>query len=441
MGRETAALLRLAGPLIANNLALAGMTFTDTVMAGRIGTRDLAAVGVGNALYHAAFLFGLGILMAMSPITAQAFGAGREREIGHYVRQSGWIALAIAVATMILMHNAGPLLALMGISEGFRPLAADYVAAVSYGAPAIFSYLVLRFASEGLGHTRPIAIVALLALVCNAIADWVLMYGKFGLPALGAVGCGYATALTQWLMLAFMLHYVVRGSPHVYSGLRIFARFERPHPRKIAEVLRLGVPIGVGVLAEVGLFSAAALLVGRLGSAAAGAHQVAINYAATMFMVPLGIHSATMARVGQKAGRGDLAGARFTGFTGIGACTLFMTASALVMLSFRGPIISLYTNDPAVWTIANGLLLMAAIFQISDGVQAGAMGALRGLKDTTVPMALSILAYWGVGFAFAWYTVVVLGRGPTWVWAALAAGLTVAAVLLTGRFAWIMRRA
>lgn len=437
---EAAGLLRLAGPIIANNVALAGMTFTDTVMAGRIGARELAAVGVGNAIWFAVFLFGLGILMAMSPIAAQAMGAGRVGRIGSYVRQSLWISQGIAAASIMVMLNAGVPLAMIGISEDFRSLSVDYVRAVSLGAPAVFAFLVLRFTSEGIGHTRPIAVAALMALVFNALADYVLMYGKLGLPALGAVGCGYATALTQWGMLGFMLWYVTRGNTTVYEPLRMFRRFELPRFGAVSEILALGVPIGLGVLAEVGLFSAAALLMGRLGTAAAGAHQIAINYAATMFMVPLAIHSATMARVGHRAGRGDRAGVRFTGLVGIGACASFMAISALVMVLFRGPVIGLYTSDPEVRAIAYALLLMAAVFQVSDGIQAGAMGALRGLKDTTVPMALSVAAYWGIGFAFAWYNVVVLGRGPVWVWAALAAGLTAAAVVLTARFLVISRR-
>lgn len=437
---EVTALLRMAGPLIANNLALAGMTLTDTVMAGKISAETLAAVGVGNAFWIAAFLFGLGVLMAMSPITAQSLGAGRERDVGASFRQSLYISQIIALLAMALMLKSEAFFAAIGISTEFRPLAAGYVGAVSLGAPAIFAYLVLRFVSEGLGHTRPIALVAGVALLFNAAANYVLMYGKLGFPAMGAVGCGYATALTQWGMLALMLWYVTRGNRVIYRNLGLFERFDWPSQKHIREILALGLPIGIGVLAEAGLFSAAALIVGRLGAAAAGAHQIAINYAATMFMVPLGMHSATIARVGRYAGQGDLAAARFAGFAGIGACALFMSLSALVMLVFRGPVIGLYTSDAGVREIAFSLLLMAAAFQVSDGIQAGAMGALRGLKDTTIPMILSVFSYWVVGFSLAWYAVVVRGFGPAAAWGALAAGLTVAAVLLTLRFALISRR-
>ncbi len=438
--KEIRDLLRLATPIIANNIALAGMSFTDTVMAGRISARDLAAVSVGNAVFFSLFLFGLGNLMAMSPITAQSTGAARHHEVGGLMRQCLWLSQGLALLLIAGLLNAEPVLAAIGISSDFRGLSADYIAALCWGLPAIFAYLVLRFTSEGLGHTRPIAFVAIAALIFNVFANYVLMYGKLGFPALGAVGCGYATALTDWGMLGLMLWYVTRTNRSLYAPLRLFERLDWPDFARLREILRLGMPIGIGVLAEVGLFSAAALLMGRLGTAAAGAHGVAINYAATMFMVPLGIQSAILARVGQKTGRADHAGARFTGLTGIGLCASVMFVSAVVLVLFAKWIVGFYTSDETVYEIALGLLLMAAIFQVSDGIQVAAMGALRGLKDTTVPMIVSVFAYWGVGFPLAWYTVVVQERGPNWVWGSLVAGLTVAAVLLVSRFLRITRQ-
>ncbi|MBT8136546.1 MAG: MATE family efflux transporter [Gammaproteobacteria bacterium] len=431
---EVVDLLLLASPIIANNLALAGMSFVDTVFAGNISARDLAAVGVGNATWFVVFLFGLGILMAMSPMTAQSLGSGRSAQVGSYLRQSLWLSQALALAGIALLMKAGALMSAIGIAEEFRPLARDYVKAVAWGLPAIYAYLALRFTSEGIGHTRPIALVAILGLMLNAFGDWVFMFGKFGFPAMGAVGCGYATALTQWVMLLIMLWYMTRGNRALYAPLRLFERFEWPDFARLNELVRLGLPIGIGVLAEVGLFSAAALLMGRMGSATAGAHQVAINYASTAFMIPLGINSAIMARVGQKIGRNDHHGARFTGLTGITVSAALMLVSAIVLLLFADSVVGFYTNDAAVRQIALGLLSMAAIFQVSDGVQVAAMGALRGLKDTTVPMAISVFSYWGIGFPLAWYMVVWRESGPIWVWASLVAGLTVAAVLLSSRF-------
>lgn len=438
--KEIRELLHLAGPIVANNLALTGMSFTDTVMAGRISARDLAAVSVGNSVFFVLFLFGLGNLMAMSPITAQSTGAGRQRDVGGYMRQCLWLSQFLALVTIVALLNVDPVLEVIGISSDFRSLASAYVGALIWGLPAVFAYLVLRFTSEGLGHTRPIALVGIAALVFNVFANYVLMYGKLGFPAMGAVGCGYATALTNWLMLGLMFWYVTSINRSLYAPLKLFEHFSWPDFSRLREILHLGVPIGIGVLAEVGLFSAAALLMGRLGTAAAGAHGVAINYAATMFMVPLGIQSAIMARVAQKTGRDDHAGARFTGLTGISVCAFVMFVSAVILLLFAEQILGFYTDDAAVHDIAIGLLFMAAVFQVSDGIQVAAMGALRGLKDTAVPMVYSVFAYWGVGFPLAWYMVVVEERGPNWVWGSLVAGLTVAAVLLVSRFLRITRQ-
>ncbi|MDH3646557.1 MAG: MATE family efflux transporter [Gammaproteobacteria bacterium] len=437
---EIKGLLDLAGPMIANNLALVGMSLTDTVMAGNISARDLAAVGVGNAVYFAVFLFCLGNLMALGPITAQSVGAGRHHEVGAYARQDLWLSQILGLLTIVFFFSTAPILTAIGISPDFSSLAAGYAAAASLGAPGVYAYLVLRFASEGLGHTRPIALIAVSGLIFNAIADYVLMYGKLGFPAMGAIGCGYATAATNWGMFALMLWYVVRGNHGLYGRLKIFERFDWPNFSRLGEIMRLGMPIGIGMLAEVGLFSAAALLMGRLGIAAAGAHQIAMSYVSTIFMVPLGIHSAIIIRVGHKTGGGDHKGARFTGIVGIGVCMSIMFVSAVILLLFANQILNFYTNDDSVHQIASGLLLMAAIFQVSDGIQVATMGALRGLKDTTVPMGLSLFAYWVIGFPLAFYFVVMQERGPTWVWGSLAAGLTVAAMLLLHRFYRITHR-
>ncbi|MBA3563332.1 MAG: MATE family efflux transporter [Gammaproteobacteria bacterium] len=432
---EALALLRLAGPLIANNLALAGMNFADAVMAGRLSARDLAAVAVGSAIWIVVFLFGLGVLMAMSPTAAQCYGAGESRRIGAYTRQALWLGVGLAAVLLIALLNARHLLVLIGIDASIVPLTSGYVSAIAWGLPAIYAYLALRFTSEGIGWTRPIMYIALLGFVSNVIGNYVLMYGKLGFPAMGAVGCGLASAIAMWIMFAAMLVYVLR-TPR-YGPLEIFTRFDWPHPATLRELLALGLPIGASVVAEAGLFSTVALLMGKLGATIVAAHQIAINYAATMFMVPLGLHSATTIRVGHAIGRGQLDYARFLGYTGIGLCACVMAASAVFMLVFKDAIVGLYTSDEAVANIAVSLLFVAAIFQISDGLQVGAAGALRGFKDTRVPMLLNFFSYWLVGFPLAWYLGLVAGLGPQAVWIGLVAGLSVAAILLTWRFALI----
>jgi MATE family multidrug resistance protein len=431
------ALLVLAGPLIFNNLAIAGIGLADTVMAGRISTVDLAAVAVGGSVWAVAFLFGLGVLMAMSPIAAHALGAGKSREVGAYTRQCLWLSqvLAVLVAAVIAMIAAS--LDNFGVDPEVIPLASRYLFAICWGLPAMYAYLSLRYMSEGIGWTRPIMYVAGLSLVVNVFGNWVLMYGKFGLPAMGAVGCGAASAISMWVMLAAMMLYV--GKQPRYRRFRLAGRFDPPNWFRRRERLSLGLPIGMSVVSEAGLFSAVGLLMATLGASVVAAHQIAINYAATMFMIPLALHSALTVRVGHTLGRGDPRMARRIGLIGIAMCGVIMACSALVMLVLREPIAAFYTGDSEVRKLAVSLLTMGMIFQISDGLQVGAAGALRGYKDTRIPMLLNFGSYWLAAFPLAWYLGVELELGPQAVWVGLIAGLTLTALTLNARFALISR--
>jgi len=436
--RHATALLVLAGPLIANNLAAAGMGFADTVMAGRLGTTDLAAVAVGSSVWAVAFLFGLGVLMAMSPIAAHAFGAGKVEEVGLYTRQCLWLSQALAVVVAFLIAGIASILDDVGVDPAIIPLSGRYLFAISWGLPAMYAYLSLRYMSEGVGWTRPIMYAAVIGLTVNVFGNWVLMYGKLGFPALGAVGCGVASAVAMWVMLGVMVVYIAL-EPR-YREFQLTERFDPPRVRHIRDFLGLGLPIGVSVLSEAGLFSAVALLMGSLGAVAVAAHQIALNYAATMFMVPLAFHSALTIRVGHTLGRGDPALARRIGVIGIGMCGVVMVVSATILLLFRDSIAAFYTRDVDVRSLAASLLAMAMIFQIFDGLQVGAAGALRGYKDTRIPMLLNFGSYWLAAFPLAWYLGVFAERGPVAVWVGLIAGLVLTATTLNARFALVARR-
>jgi MATE family multidrug resistance protein len=435
---HAAALLVLAGPLIVNNLAIAGIGFADTVMAGRLGTADLAAVAVGGSVWAVAFLFGLGVLMAMSPMAAHAAGAGRSEEVGIYTRQCLWLSQGLAIFVALAIAGIASLLDDIGVDPSVIPLANRYLAAIAWGLPAMYAYLTLRYMSEGVGWTRPVMYVAAISLVVNVFGNWVLMYGKLGFPAMGAVGCGAASAIAMWVTLAVMATYIARHPR--YREFKLAAVFEPPRASVLKDLLGLGLPIGISVVSEAGLFSAVALLMGALGATAVAAHQIAINYAATMFMVPLALHSALTIRVGHTLGRGDTQTARRIGFIGIGMCGVVMAVSALVLLIFRQPIASFYTVDPQVRDLAVSLLTMGMLFQIFDGLQVGAAGALRGYKDTRVPMVLNFASYWLGAFPLAWYLGVVSDRGPVAVWAGLIAGLMLTALTLNLRYALVSRR-
>lgn len=408
------------------------MNFADTVMAGRLGTVDLAAVAVGGSAWMVTFLLGLGTLMAVSPVVAHAYGAGRWSDAGAALRQALWLSQALAIMAFVLLLGAGPLLAFIGIDPEVVPLSSGYLFAMSFGLPGVFAFLALRFMSEGVGWTRPIMYAAAVGLVVNVFGNWVLMYGNLGFPRLGAVGCGMSSAIAMWSMFATLLLYALRSRR--YHRFELWSRFEWPRWARQREILGLGLPIAASVEAEAGLFAGTALIMGTLGATQVAAHQVAINYAATMFMVPLAFHSATTIRVGQALGRGEAATARRAGWSGIALCGAFMLLSALVLLFFRERIAAFYTSDPELLPLATGLLTMAMIFQVSDGLQVGAAGALRGFKDTRVPMLMNVGSYWLLAFPMAWYAGVHARLGPVAVWVALIAGLTVTALLLNARF-------
>lgn len=427
------ALLRLAGPLIVNNLAVAGMQFADAVMAGRLGADALAAVAVGGSVWMVGFSFCLGLMMAISPIAARHFGAGDHGLIGRYTRQGIYLGLCLGIPLIVAaQYVVEPLLTLIGIDPEFRHLTVGYVNAIVFGAPGIFIFLALRFTTEGIGHTRPIMFTSVLALACNVFLNYVLMFGKFGAPALGAVGCGAASAITMWLVALALATYMF-FSAH-YRPLKIFSRVAPLRMSILKEVTRLGVPIAITITAEIGLFAAVSILMGTRGTEITAAHQIAINFAATLFMVPLAMSSATTVRVGQFIGTGEMHGARTSGAVGIGLCAFFMSLSALFLLVFRDVVVDLYTDDVAVKGIAISLLLMAAIFQVADGVQIGAAGALRGYKDTRVPMAVNMFAYWVLAFPLAFLAAITFKAPPNYVWGGFVAGLGTAAILLTWRY-------
>ncbi|HEX2138328.1 MAG TPA: MATE family efflux transporter [Woeseiaceae bacterium] len=437
---EVRRLLRLAGPLMVNSLSIAGMQFADAVMAGRLGARSLAAVAVGASVWFLGFTMCLGLLMAISPIAARHYGAGESALIGRYTRQGMVLGIALGLGVLGAAYAfVEPVLAYLDIDSGFRGLTIDYVRAIMLGAPAICVFLALRFTTEGIGFTQPIMYLSLFALTCNVFLNWVFIYGHLGAPAMGAVGCGVASAITMWLMM-FILGAFVYAHPR-YRPLEIFKKVPAVRLPVLREILVLGAPIAVTITAEAGLFSAVSILVGTLGAEITAAHQIAINFATTTFMVPLALSSATTIRIGHALGAGNPRAARYSGEIGIAVCAAFMTCSALFLLLFRDAVVLLYTSDQSVRAIAVSLLLMAAIFQIADGIQIGAAGALRGYKDTRVPMVINTFAYWALAFPLAYLAAVTYSAPPAYIWAGFVLGLSVAAILLTFRFRKVSKAA
>lgn len=428
ISRECRALLRLAGPLVASQLLQVGMGFVDLVMIGHLGADALAAGGLGATLWSFMLVASMGVLMALSPVTAQLKGGRQEGLVARVFQQGIWLALGIGIAALLLVRSAADILFLFDVSKHVIPLTRDYLSAISWGMPAACIYFAARFVIEGFGNTRPAMIIHVVALVMNAFANYLLIYGKWGAPALGVEGAGWASCLVLYMNAILMFLYLHRAS--VLSTLKLFSAFAWPNAVEIAYLLRLGIPIAFTLIMELSLFAVVALLMGRFGTDAVGAHQIAINYAALMYMVPLGISLALTVRIGHAVGEQAYAEIRFRSAVGMAVALLFMLVSAMVILLFPTAIVGIYTEDVNVRDIAVRLLFMAALFQLSDALQVTCTGVLRGMKDTAVPMLISMAAYWLVGFPAAWLSGVYFELGPVGLWWGLILGLTFAALML-----------
>jgi len=428
---------RLAAPMAAGHVSHGLVGFVDTVIAGQHGITTLAAVAVGAALFWLPMMLPMGTLMALPPAVSELDGAGRRAEIGPLWRQSLWLAVALGLLLFGLMTLLPLLLAPMGIEAGIIPGATDFVHAIRWGIPAFTLYLCMRYLSDGLHWSLPTMLLGFGGLLLLAPMGYVLTNGLLGFPEMGAAGLGWASATMFWLQMLAFAFYLARSRR--FADLRLYADFPRPDWRVLRGLLATGLPIGITISMEGSLFIVTALLIARLGELPVAAHQIAINVATLCFMIPFGIAEATTVRVGHALGRGDRAGIRRAAFAGMTLVVGAQAVSATIMLTANHAIAGLYTADAAVAALAASLLLYAALFQFPDGVQVLSAGALRGLKDTRVPMLLAMLAYWCIGMPVG----VVLGlgwggfvpaMGPRGMWLGLTAGLSVAAVLLAWRF-------
>lgn len=433
--REVRATLALAAPIVGVQLAQMSMSFVDVVMVGRLGTEALAAAVLGSTVFFTSVLVCVGVVLAVQPTVAQAVGAGDTQAVGRATRQGLWLGTLLGVPLTIALGYAEPVLLWTGQEPETAALAAGYLGAIRWGIVPDLWFTALRGLCEGLGRPRAILAVTLVGVVANVGLNYVLMFGALGAPALGVVGTGASSAVVITLMFAGLAVVVARGRR--FRDYHVFRTLRRPDPETLGALFRLGWPIGIALGLEAGLFTAATLLVGQLGTTALAAHQVALNAASVAFMIPLGIGMAGGVRVGQATGAGDAAGAARAGWTAIGLGAAFMTGSALLFWLRPSWVVWIYAGrdpDPEVAALAVTLLGVAAVFQLFDGTQAATGGALRGLKDTRAPMLIGALAYWGVGLTAGWWFGLHLGWGATGLWWGLTLGLAVASVLLTARF-------
>ncbi len=430
--RELRGLLTLGLPIILTQLIQVSNTTVAILMMGRVGSIELAALGLGGSFMIFVFLVCLGIMMSLSPTIAQHFGAGRIEGIRRAFQQGLWLVLATGISAFFLLRQMGQLMHWIGVDPEVIPLAQAYLNLAAWSMPATCLYLALRFLCEATGHSRPMLVINIATLPVVVVGNWALIFGHWGLPALGVEGAALNLILVMSLNAMGMLVFVLLAPR--YRARNLFVSFSLPS-KEFLTLLKLGLPIAGTLVLDSGFFSAIALMMGKMGHLWLAAHQVAINYATIAFMIPVSLSSATMARVGQAMGQGDPVLARQRGFLGISASLLLVVPSIVLILTFPQWVAGLYTGDLAVIQAALPLLLAAAMLQIFDATYITAQGALRGLKDVNGPMLIS-LSFWVCGLPAAWLMGLVIGWGAVGLWWGMVFGVALTAVLLVWRFHW-----
>jgi multidrug resistance protein, MATE family len=438
---ELPRLVTVAVPLALGLLAHNAMGLVDTLMAGRLGPEALAGIALGSISFFFVTVVMSSMLYAVGAMVAQATGARRPDQAVQALRQGLLWAAGLTVPAIALLWLLPTALRLMGQDPVVVQQAEGYLRAVTYGVPSLMAFTALRAYLEGQGRTRPLMLVAFLGVGLNVVANQAFMFGRWGFPALGLTGTGVATSLVYTAMAVAAFSYVAWRD----ADRAVFARPWRWHLATAREILRVGWPISATVAFETGLFAISAMLMGRIGAAELAGHQIAIQSASFTFMIPLALGVATTARVGHAVGRGDPMGVRAAGLVGIAASVLVMSATAFAFWTWPHGVAGLYLDvaDPAnarVVSYAVAFLGVAAAFQLFDGLQVSALGALRGLKDTRAPMLITLVSYWFVGLGSGVALAFGLGWGGVGLWWGLVLGLAVASLLLGGRFIALLRR-
>lgn len=430
--REIHRTLQLAGPVVMTQIGSVAMGTVDTIMVGRLGAEPLGAVAIGNALSFTVLIVGMGTLMGLDPLVAQAFGAGRWRDCGRALRHGILLAVLLAIPTVAVLSQARLLLRLAQQPPDLVASGSAYVFAINAGTLPFLLFAALRQFLQGVGRVWPAMLVVLLANLLNAFANWLLVFGHWGFPAMGATGSAWATTLSRWAMLVALAAYVWWK-----RDLRVFGVVAGRGPvdtQLLRQLVRLGGPVGLQLGMEVGLFASVSVMMGWLGSVALAAHQVALNLCSITFMVPLGLSATAAVRVGHALGRDDVGRARRAALLAYVLGCGFMSCAAATFALIPEVLARIYTHDPEIVRLAAALLWIGAAYQISDGGQTIGIGALRGAADTRIPMFVTVVGYWLVGLPVGWLLAFRLGFEARGLWWGLTAGLSFVAVTLAWRF-------
>jgi len=440
--KEAKQLIKLATPVLIASVAQTGMGFVDTVMAGGVSATDMAAVAVASSIWFPTILFGAGLLMALVPVVAQLNGAGKSTQVPFEIFQGFWLSLFLTLPTLAVLFQTQIILSWMDIETVMAEKTIGYMNAIMWSVPAFLLYQTLRSFTDGMAVTKPAMIIGFIGLSANIPLNWMFVYGKLGAPALGGVGCGVATAIVYWLMFISMLIYILISSR--LKSVHLFRRAIGPKTKAQVRLFKLGLPVALALFFEVTLFAVVALMVAPLGSLTVAAHQVAINFSSLVFMLPMSIGVAVSIRVGQKLGEQNIEGAKISSHVAILIGLALAVVTGVITVALRVPITHLYTTDQSVVVVATQLLLIAAVYQLTDAFQVIAAGALRGYKDMKAIFLCTFIAYWILGLPLGymlgmtdWITERI---GVYGFWVGFIVGLSSAAVMLGLRLRWMHKQ-
>jgi multidrug resistance protein, MATE family len=426
--QEFRPMFALALPVVLAELGWMTMGLVDTLMVGRLSPEAIGAVGVGSSIFMGVAIFAMGLLLGLDTLVSQAFGAGRLEECHRWLLHGSALALTLSLPIMWILWLISDSLEAWGFDPRVLGLTRGYLDVVVWSVQPLLLYAAFRRYLQGMGVVRPVMIALVTANIANVILNWVLIFGHFGAPRLGVDGAAWATVGSRVVMAAFLFTVIVYREWRVRPGL-----FETPMSIELAWIRRLialGAPAAGQVTLEVGVFAAATALAGRLAPASLAAHQIAINIAAFTFMVPLGVSSAGAVRVGHAVGRGDAEGAARAGWTALLFGVGFMSIAAASFVLVPGILIGAFTTDAGVLGVGVTLLMVAAVFQLFDGLQGVATGVLRGLGDTRSPMLWNLAGHWFIGLPLGYTLCFTMGFGVIGLWWGLSSGLIICGVAL-----------
>ena len=420
---------RLAVPIVLVQVGMMLMGVVDTMVVGRVSALALAAVAVGNLYSFGVLAFGMGALMALDPIIAQAVGARDDRAISRGMQRGILLALGLTVPTSLLLLPVAPILRLARQPEELIPLASQFAHISIVGVLGFYLFVVFRQTLQAMGRLAAVVWTIVLANVLNLGVNWILVFGHLGFPPMGAAGAAWATAISRWVMAAAILFF---ARADLRPRLSPWSDESLDH-RSLWGMFRVGAPIGFQYMLEFGVFGVVGLMMGALGTSEVAGHQVALNLASLTFNVPLGVASAAAVMVGRAVGAEDAIGARHSATAALSLAAGFMSSTALLFLTSAWPLARLYTHVDEVLAVATTLIPLAGVFQVFDGIQVTAIGILRGLGDTRAPMLVNILGFWLIGFPTSLLLGFRAGMGPAGLWWGLVAGLAAVAIVLAIR--------